>query len=371
MCRTVETTDELSDIMARENNRPTNGGYLDFEQKVADFERQVEELRKLGAKKGIDYSVEIRRIEKDRIIELKRIYSNLTAWQTVQVARHPQRPLLRDYLNLMVKDFRELHGDRLFGDDRAIITGIGQIARNKVLIVGQDKGKTTKEKIVCNFGCPNPEGYRKALAKMRFAEKYGLPVVTLIDTPGAYPGVGAEERGQAQAIAVNLSEMSRLRVPVISICIGEGGSGGALGIAVGDRLAMLEFSYYSVISPEGCAAILWRDGSRAPDAAEALKLTSRDLYRLGLVDAIIPEPVGGAHRNVHDTVYNVETYVAKTLAQLQHVPIDELVESRYQKWRSLGSKATLQGPLAVERASRIATTSRPAAAKRDASTARV
>jgi acetyl-CoA carboxylase carboxyl transferase subunit alpha len=357
--------------MARDNNRTTNGGYLDFEQRVADFERQIDELRKLSAKKGIDYSVEIRRIEKDRITELKRLYSGLSAWQTVQVARHPQRPLLSDYLNYMVKDFRELHGDRCFGDDRAIVTGIGQIARNKVLIVGQDKGKTTKEKIVCNFGCPNPEGYRKALAKMRFAEKYGLPIVTLIDTPGAYPGVGAEERGQAQAIAVNLSEMSRLKVPIISICIGEGGSGGALGIAVGDRLAMLEFSYYSVISPEGCAAILWRDGSRAPDAAEALKLTSRDLHRLGLVDAIIPEPIGGAHRNVHDTVYNVETYVARTLAALQRVPIGELVESRYRKWRSLGSKATTEVPRILELGSRITTTSRPAAGKRDSSTAKV
>lgn len=357
--------------MARDNNRANNGGYLDFEQKVADLERQADELRKLGARKGIDYSVEIRRIEKDRIVELKRTYSALTAWQTVQVARHPQRPILSEYLNLMVKDFRELHGDRLFGDDRAIITGIGQIARNKVLIVGQDKGKTTKEKIVCNFGCPNPEGYRKALAKMRFAEKYGLPIVTLIDTPGAYPGVGAEERGQAQAIALNLSEMSRLKVPIISICIGEGGSGGALGIAVGDRLAMLEFSYYSVISPEGCAAILWRDGSRASDAAEALKLTSKDLYRLGLVDAIIPEPVGGAHRNVHDTVYNVETYIARTLAQLQRMSIEDLVESRYRKWRSLGSQATVEGSRIIEHRTRIAATGRPAAAKRDSSVAKV
>lgn len=357
--------------MARENNRANNGGYLDFEQKVADFERQIDELRKLSAKKGIDYSIEIRRIEKERIVELKRTYSNLSAWQTVQVARHPERPILSDYLQLMVKDFRELHGDRQFGDDRAIITGIGQIARNKVLIVGQDKGKTTKEKIVCNFGCPNPEGYRKALAKMRFAEKYGLPIVTLIDTPGAYPGVGAEERGQAQAIAMNLSEMSRLKVPIISICIGEGGSGGALGIAVGDRLAMLEFSYYSVISPEGCAAILWRDGSRAPDAAEALKLTSKDLHRLGLVDAIIPEPVGGAHRNVHDTVYNVETYVAKTLAQLQHVPMGELVETRYQKWRSLGSGATVERSQAAPGSSRIGTVKRPTGSKRDSSIAKV
>jgi len=352
--------------MAPEGNKSA-GGYLDFEQRVAELELQVEELRRLSMKKGIDYSSEIRRLEKDRIVELKRIYSNLTAWQTVQVARHPQRPLLTDYLNLMVKDFRELHGDRCFGDDPAVVAGIGQIARNKVLIVGQNKGKTTKEKIACNFGCPNPEGYRKALAKMKFAEKFGLPIVTLIDTPGAYPGIGAEERGQAQAIAVNLAEMSRLKVPIVCVCIGEGGSGGALGIAVGDRLAMLEFAYYSVISPEGCAAILWRDGSQAPDAAEALKLTSRDLHKLGLVDAIIPEPIGGAHRNVHDTVYNVESYIAQTLGALKRMSIENLVETRYRKWRSVGTDSAVK----AGRKTRIVSTGGPAGARRDSSPARV
>jgi len=320
-------------------NRVSSGDYLDFEEKIADLDRQMGELRKLSSIKGIDYSAEIHRLQREQVTELKRVYSNLTAWQIVQVARHPKRPLLTDYLDLMVNDFRELHGDRCFGDDRAIITGIGQIARNKVLIVGQNKGKSTKEKIACNFGCPNPEGYRKAIAKMKFAEKFNIPIVTLIDTPGAYPGIGAEERGQAQAIAVNLTEMSRLRVPIICICIGEGGSGGALGISVGDRLAMLEFAYYSVISPEGCAAILWRDGSQAPDAAQALKLTSRDLYKLGLIDAIIPEPLGGAHRNVHDTVYDVERYIAKTLADLKRTKIENLLENRYKKWRSMGTNA--------------------------------
>jgi acetyl-CoA carboxylase carboxyl transferase subunit alpha len=353
------------------SSKSSNGGYLDFEQQAAALERQADELRKLSAQKGIDYSVEIRRIERDKIIELKRIYANLTAWQTVQVARHPQRPLLSDYLSLMVQDFRELHGDRCFGDDRAIVTGIGQIARTKVMIVGQDKGKTTKEKIACNFGCPNPEGYRKALAKMRFAEKYGLPIVTLIDTPGAYPGIGAEERGQAQAIALNLCEMSRLKVPIVSICIGEGGSGGALGIAVGDRLAMLEFAYYSVISPEGCAAILWRDGSQAPDAAEALKLTSKHLHRLGLVDAIITEPVGGAHRNVHDTVHSVETYIAKTLAELGRKNIAELLEGRYRKWRSVGAASVVTGPQVVPAGLRIASTGRSVAAERDSAPAKI
>jgi len=240
----------------------------------------------------------------------------------------------------MVKDFRELHGDRCFGDDRALVTGLGQIGREKVLVVGQNKGKTTKQKITCNFGCPNPEGYRKALAKMKFAEKFGIPIVTLIDTPGAYPGIGAEERGQAQAIAVNLNQMPRLKVPIICIVIGEGGSGGALGIGVGDKLAMLEFAYYSVISPEGCAAILWRDGSQAPKAAEALKLTSKHLLKLGLVDAVIPEPLGGAHRNLHDTVYNVEKYIVKTLRDLKRTKIGNLLDNRYSKLRAIGSSPT-------------------------------
>ncbi len=323
--------------MAENNNNIGSGNYLGFEDKVAEFDRQADELRRLSSAKGIDYSAEIRRLQQQQVAELKQLYSNLTAWQTVQVARHPQRPLLPDYLGLMVKEFCELHGDRCFGDDRAIVTGFGQIGRERVLIVGQNKGRTTKEKIACNFGCPNPEGYRKAIAKMKFAEKFKIPIVTLIDTPGAYPGVGAEERGQAQAIAFNLMEMSRLTVPIICIVIGEGGSGGALGIGVGDKLAMLEFAYYSVISPEGCAAILWRDGSQAPDAAEALKLTSRDLLRLQLVDEVIPEPLGGAHRSIHDTVYNVEKYIVKTLAALKRIKIDKLLETRYEKLRSIGA----------------------------------
>ena len=317
-----------------------SGDYLDFEQKVADFDAQMDELRRLSSIKGIDYSAEIHQIQLDQVAELKRVYSQLNAWQTVQVARHPKRPLLPDYLNLMVKDFRELHGDRCFGDDRAMVTGFGQIGREKVLVVGQNKGRGLKEKMACNFGCANPEGYRKAMAKMKFAAKFGIPIVTLIDTPGAYPGIGAEERGQAQAIAVNLFEMSRLPVPVICICIGEGGSGGALGIGVGDRLAMLEFAYYSVISPEGCAGILWRDGSQAPEAAEALKLTSKDLLKLKLVDEAIAEPLGGAHRNIHDTVYNVEQYITRTLAVLKRTKIETLLENRYAKLRAIGGEPT-------------------------------
>jgi len=314
-----------------------NCNYLQFEAGVADLDRQMAELRRLSSIKGIDYSAEIRSLQRKQVVELRQIYSKLSAWQTVQVARHPDRPLLQNYLDLMVKDFKPLYGDRCFADDKAIVTGLGHIGRERVMVVGQNKGRTTQEKVACNFGCANPEGYRKALAKMKFAEKFSLPVVTIIDTPGAYPGIGAEERGQAQAIAVNLARMSRLRTPIVSICIGEGGSGGALGIGVGDHLAMLEFAYYSVISPEGCAAILWRDGSRAAEAAEALKLTSRELHRLGLVDAVIAEPLGGAHRNMHDTIYNVERHAARTLAELKRKSIDRLLESRYKKLRALGN----------------------------------
>ncbi len=325
-----------------------NTGYLAFESTIADIDNQIAELTKLSSAKGIDYSAEIRKLQQQQVAEFKRIYSNLSAWQTVQVARHPQRPLLSDYINLMVKDFRQLHGDRCFGDDAAIVCGLGHIGREKVLIVGQNKGRDVKEKIKCNFGCPNPEGYRKALAKMKFAEKFNIPVVTFIDTPGAYPGIGAEERGQAQAIAVNLMEMSRLKVPIICIVIGEGGSGGALGIGVGDRLAILEYAYYSVISPEGCAAILWRDGSKAQEAAEALKLTSRELYRLGIADSIIAEPLGGAHRNVHDAVYNVEQYIIKTLRELKRYDIEQLLENRYKKLRSIGQAAVMMETAAEE-----------------------
>lgn len=323
--------------MPKDNNNISKGDYLNFEDKIADIDSQMNELQRLSSIRGIDYSTEIRRLRHEQVAELKSIYANLTAWQTVQVARHPKRPILPDYLDLMVKEFRELHGDRCFGDDHAIITGLGQIGRERVMVIGQNKGRNTKEKVECNFGCPNPEGYRKALAKMKFAEKFAIPIVTLIDTPGAYPGIGAEERGQAQAIAVNLAEMSRLRVPIICIVIGEGGSGGALGIGVGDRLAMLEFAYYSVISPEGCAAILWRDGAEAPKAAEALKLTSKDLHKLELVDAVIPEPLGGAHRNLHDTIYNVEQYITKTLRNLKRTRTDNLIANRYKKICSIGA----------------------------------
>ena len=324
-----------------ENNKINSGDYLSFEETIVDIDRQIAELQSLSSVKGIDYSAEIRKLQRAQVAEFRRIYGSLSAWQTVQVARHPKRPLLGDYLNLMVKDFRTLAGDRCFGNDNAIVCGLGHIGREKVMLIGQNKGRDIKEKIKCNFGCPNPEGYRKALAKMKLAEKFNIPIITLIDTPGAYPGIGAEERGQAQAIAVNLMEMSRLKVPVICIVIGEGGSGGALGIGVGDKFAILEYAYYSVISPEGCAAILWRDGKAAEQAAEALKLTSKELQRLGLADAIIAEPLGGAHRNIHDTVYNVEQYIVKTLRELKRTKLENLLDNRYKKLRTIGTAATM------------------------------
>ncbi|HEV56639.1 MAG TPA: acetyl-CoA carboxylase carboxyltransferase subunit alpha [Phycisphaerales bacterium] len=309
--------------------------YLPFEGRIAELDARIAELREEMAQ-GHDHGGEIRRLQQMLAEELGRLYAHLTPWQVVQVARHPQRPLFRDYLNLMVKNGRELHGDRCFGDDPAIVTALGQIGRDKVLVVGQEKGRDVKEKIAVNFGCPNPEGYRKALAKMKLAEKFGLPIVTFIDTPGAYPGIGAEERGQAQAIAMNLREMPRLRVPIICIVIGEGGSGGALGIGVGDRLAILQYAYYSVISPEGCAGILWRDGSQADKAAESLRLTAPELKALGLVDAVIPESLGGAHRNVHDTIYNVEQYITRTLRDLKRTRIENLLENRFRRLRAIG-----------------------------------
>lgn len=314
--------------------------YLPFEEGIAEIDQQIEDLKKQDVSNSLQgqNAEQIRALQVRQTALLKKIYSNLTPWQTVQVARHPKRPTLSDYLSLMFKDVRELHGDRCFGDDPAIVTALGQIGHQKVLIIGQNKGKDIKEKVACNFGCPNPEGYRKALAKMKFAEKYNIPIVSLIDTPGAYPGIGAEERGQSQAIAVNLMEMSRLRTPVVCVVIGEGGSGGALGVGVGDKTAILEHAYYSVISPEGCAAILWHDGSQAPVAAEALRLTGKDLLKLELVDAIIPEPLGGAHRNIHDSVNAVERYLTKTLLQLKRTNLDTLVETRYKKLRAIGAQ---------------------------------
>jgi len=337
---------QADDFALAVSDKANGNGCLDFEKPLADMESQIQELQNLQAAKGIDYSPEIRQLQSNLVKLTAKIYGHLTAWETVQVARHPRRPLLPDYLELMVKDFRELHGDRYFGDDRAVVTGMGRIGREKVLIVGHNKGRTTQEKVKCHFGCALPEGYRKAMHKMKLAEKFQLPIVCLIDTPGAYPGIGAEERGQAQAIATNLMEMSRLRVPIVCVVIGEGGSGGALGIGVGDKLAIMQNAYYSVISPEGCAAILWKSGEQAPKAAEALKLTSKDLLKLKIADHIIPEPLGGAHRNPHEAAHNLENYLIKTIRDLRRYKLENLLENRYRKLRAIGEFNTESTPSA-------------------------
>ena len=317
---------------------------LDFEKPLAANRRHIVELEADQAAAGRDHSSEIRRLRAQYLTQLKETYSNLTAWQTVQVARHPHRPLAGDYLDHIVKGFVELHGDRAFGDDDAIRCGMGRIAAEKVAIIAQHKGRNTNEKIKCNFGCAHPEGYRKALRVMKLAEKFSLPIVTLIDTPGAYPGVDSEERGVAEAIAVNLREMSRLRTPIVCLVIGEGGSGGALGIGVGDRTAMLEHSYYSVISPEGCAAILWKTGEKAPEAAEAMKITSRHLMELGIIDEVVAEPLGGAHRNVAEAAANVERYFVRSLRDMRRFNLDDLLQCRYERWRKMGKVTKLPSP---------------------------
>ncbi len=276
------------------------------------------------------------RARRDELIV--QLYSRLSPWDTVRVARHPNRPQTRDYVAKFCRDFCELHGDRRFGDDPAIVTGFGRIGSIKCLIVGHQKGRNTGEKLACHFGCAHPEGYRKALAKMKLAEKFGLPIVTLVDTPGAYPGLGAEQRGQAEAIAVNLREMSVLRTPIVSVIIGEGGSGGALGIAVADRVAMLQHAWYSVISPEGCAAILWKQANEQTNkaAASALKLTAADNLELGIIDAVIPEPPGGAHRDPALAAVNLERWIVEQVMELRELNPDVLVEQRYARFRRMG-----------------------------------
>jgi len=309
----------------------TNG--LDFEKPIVELEARIQKLESGGKRKDL---AAIKSLKKDCERLKQQIFSNLSAWETVQVARHPDRPQTSDYIEMMTADFVELHGDRVFSDDRAIVTGFAHLEGRKVALIGHQKGKSTKEKVSCYFGCAHPEGYRKALRVMKLAAKFGIPVVTLIDTPGAYPGIGAEERGQAQIIALNLMEMARLRTPTINIVIGEGGSGGALGIGVGDRLAILEHAYYSVISPEGCAAILWKSGENASEAAEALRLTAKSLLELGIADDIIPEPLGGAHRDPKRAAQNVKKQVLKYIRQLGRFSADDLLERRYEKLRSIG-----------------------------------
>ena len=309
---------------------------LEFEKPLARLEQEVGELEAMQTAKGVDYTNELRELRHHYTALLRKTYDHLTAWETVQVARHPQRPQFRDYVDRLCPEFRELHGDRYFGDDNAIVCGLCRIGGHKAVLVGHHKGRDTKEKVRCNFGCGHPEGYRKALRCMKLAEKFGLPVVCLIDTAGAYPGIGAEERGQAQSIAVNMMEMSRLRTPIVSIVTGEGGSGGALGIGVADRVAMMEFAWYSVISPEACSAILFKGNEGAAQLADSLKLTSKDLKPLGVVDAVVPEPLGGAHRDPHTAAHNLEQYIAKTLRDLKRTKVENLLERRYERFRQLG-----------------------------------
>ena len=324
--------------MARANDN--SGGYtLAFEQPVTELEKQIALIE--GRPDASAFAEELDKLRDSRDGLLRKLYEHLDPWDTVRVARHPQRPQSADYIQLMCRDFCELHGDRHFGDDPTMITGFGRIGPYKVMIIAHQKGRTTQEKITCHFGCAHPEGYRKALKKMKLAEKFGLPVVTLIDTPGAYPGVKAEERGQAEAIAVNLREMSRLRTPIVCIIIGEGGSGGALGIAVGDRVAMMEHAWYSVISPEGCAAILWKNANEETNilAAKALALTAKANLANGLIDDVIREPVGGAHRDPAAAAKAAQEWIVDRIRELQRSKPETLVQRRYEKLRRIGAVA--------------------------------
>jgi acetyl-CoA carboxylase carboxyl transferase subunit alpha len=312
---------------------------LDFEKPIVELEKKIQELKAFMGEKKIDLTSEINKLD-DKLEHLKKdIYVNLSAWQKVQLARHPLRPYTLDYISLMMTDFIQLHGDRLFGDDKAMICGLAKIDKIKVMVIGHQKGRDTKENLKRNFGCAHPEGYRKALRLMQMAEEFGLPVVVFIDTPGAYPGIGAEERGQAHAIAVNLREMMAIGVPIMATVIGEGGSGGALGVGIADRVAVLENSYYSVISPEGCAAILWKDGAKASQAAQVLKLTGQDLLKMGIIDEVIAEPLGGAHRDHQKIAATLKESILRNLKELKTLDKKELLDLRYKKFRSMGVTA--------------------------------
>jgi acetyl-CoA carboxylase carboxyl transferase subunit alpha len=308
---------------------------LPFEQPIHEIEAQIRDLESVDPK-STEVRENIRALRKQLTETMRSIYKNLDPWESVRVARHPERPMFTDYVETVFDEFVELHGDRFFGDDRALRTGFAKLDEYKVMLVGHQKGKTLKERNECYFGCAHPEGYRKATEKMRLAAKYGLPIIALIDTPGAFPGIGAEERGQAQVIAQSMLAMSRLRTPIICVVIGEGGSGGALGIGVGDRVAVLEHAYYSVISPEGCAGILWKSHDFAPKAARALKITSRNLLEMGIVDDVVEEPLGGAHRDTFQMASRLKMYLVKTLRELQKLPLDKLLAQRYEKFRRMG-----------------------------------
>lgn len=309
---------------------------FDFEKPLIEIEERIEKLRSYVQVEDPRIHAEIEKLTKRSQSILDRIYSKLTPWQKTQVARHSSRPTTLDYIDFFIRDFVELHGDRHFADDPAIVGGLGKFGDRPVVVIGHQKGRGTKDKIYRNFGMPNPEGYRKALRLMHLAEKFERPILTFIDTPGAYPGIGAEERGQSEAIARNLYEMCRFEVPVIVSVIGEGGSGGALAIGVGDRVIMLEHSIYSVISPEGCAAILWGDGTKAADAADTLKMTAQDLKRLGIIDVIAKEPVGGAHRDPETAAQHLKEAISKSLKEIESIPGDKLAVMRYEKFRKMG-----------------------------------
>lgn len=322
---------------------------LDFEKPIIELQHKLDELKRHPEKHslGVDIEEEIQQIERKIGDTRKQIYTNLSAWQRVQLARHPKRPFTLDYCRLVFTDFSEIHGDRLYADDRAVVGGFARLDGQKVMVIGTQKGRDTKENILRNFGSAHPEGYRKALRLMKLADRAGLPIITIIDTAGAYPGIGAEERHIAEAIAVNLREMILLEVPVVAVVIGEGGSGGALGIGVADRVLILENAYYSVISPEGCAAILWKDRSAAPKAAESLKITARELHELGLVDEIIPEPTGGAHNDHEVTAAAVKAHLLKHLKKLDQLSVRERLRQRYEKYRAHGHFTEKQVAAAV------------------------
>jgi len=314
-----------------------NQNFLDFERPIAELEEKIEELRLVGDGTQLNLSEELQRLQAKSVALTEQIFSNLSAWQIAQLARHPRRPYALDYIGALLTEFVELHGDRSYADDAAIVAGLGRLNGRPVTVIGHQKGRDTREKVRRNFGMPRPEGYRKALRVMQLAERFGLPLLTFIDTPGAYPGVGAEERGQSEAIARNLQVMAALRVPVVCTVIGEGGSGGALAIGVGDRLFMLGYSTYSVISPEGCASILWKSAERAEDAAEAMGITAPRLRELGLVDQVLAEPLGGAHRNPQAMAASVGAVLEQALEELRDIPIDDLIEARYQRLMGIGT----------------------------------
>ena len=317
-----------------------NPNYLDFEQPIADLETKIQELRKASSAPAVNIDAEVHALQEKLRKRTATIFRDLTPWQVSQLARHPQRPYTLDYLRVICDEFQELAGDRAFADDPAIVGGLARIDGRALLVVGHEKGRDTKTKVRRNFGMPKPEGYRKALRLFKLAERFGLPILTFIDTPGAWPGIDAEERGQSEAIARNLLEMAELRVPIVCTVIGEGGSGGALAIGVGDRTLMLEYSTYSVISPEGCASILWRDAAKAKDAAEQLGLTARRLKELGLIDKVVREPIGGAHRNPVQMARRLKAVLLNELDALEGVPIDTLLQRRYQRLRSYGAYET-------------------------------